>query len=294
MVFPRKIRDIVFCVVLLIIPVLLLQSNLKNPHHLNFFDRILLRITAPAQSLFTGAISGIHRAWVRYIFLVNVQVENERLKRETQRQKVKIQEGERQLVRLKRYEQLLGFRNTHNLETVGVRVISRDSSPFVRALRIRIDRGRPLLRPNLAVITAEGIVGQVGKVYGSYADLILAVDPKNTIDVIIQRTGGRGLLRGIDGSNSYVCRIDYLLRKEDVRVGDLVVTSGVGGIFPKDLVVGRISQITKRTYGLYQEVVVTPSVDFSTLDEMLVILSPPPPAVPVLERGMEPAWGFVP
>jgi len=145
----------------------------------------------------------------------------------------------------------------------------------------------------MPVVTAKGVVGRVGRVYGSYSDVILAVDPKSAVDVIIQRTGGRGLLRGIVGANRYICRIDYLLRKESVNVGDLVVTSGVAGVFPKDLHVGRISKVTKRTYGLYQEVEVTPLVDFSSLEDMLVILSPPPPAAPKA-KGRQPARGYMP
>ena len=86
----------------------------------------------------------------------------------------------------------------------------------------------------------------------------LAVDPKSAIDVVIQRTGGRGLLRGIDGTNRYACRIKYLLRQEEVKVGDLVVTSGAAGVFPKDCPWGA-SPGEARTYGLYQEVEVIPA-----------------------------------
>jgi rod shape-determining protein MreC len=73
------------------------------------------------------------------------------------------------------------------------------------------------------------------------------------------------------------------------------VTSGVAGLFPKDLPVGRISRVTRRTYGLYQEVEVTPAVDFSSLREMLVILSPPPPPVSKIKTAKAvPARGFSP
>jgi rod shape-determining protein MreC len=295
MVLPRKVRDIVLCVALLGIPLLFLHANLKSPTDINPVDRILLRISAPVQAAVTGAVRGIHRGWRRYVYLIGVEKENERLRQETETQRLQINEAQRQLARLKGYERMLGFRATRGVETVGVRVIGRDASPFVRVLRVRIDRGGAKVRPNLPVVTADGVVGKVGHVYGSYSDVILAVDPKSNIDVVIQRTGGRGLLRGIDGTNRYVCRIEYLLRKEEVRVGDLAVTSGVAGIFPKDLPVGRISKVTRRTYGLYQEVEVIPAVDFSGLDEMLVILAPPPPPVAHDDKSAaEPAWGLLP
>jgi rod shape-determining protein MreC len=294
MVVPRKFRDIVLCVALLALPILFLNSNLKAPTEMNPVDRALLRLSAPVQAAVTGAVSGIHRGWRRYVYLVGVETDNERLKAENRRQVALINDARRQLTRLKQYERLLGFRNTRGVETVGVRVIGRDASPFVRVLRVRVDQGRGVLRANLPVVTADGLVGKVGRVYGAYSDVMLTVDPKSNVDVVIQRTGGRGLLRGIEGTNRYTCRIEYLLQKEEVKVGDLVVTSGVAGVFPKDLPVGRISKVTKQTYGLYQEVEVIPTVDFSSLEEMLVILSPPPPPVSREDQGVEPARGFLP
>ncbi len=294
MVLPRKFRDIVLCVAILCVPLLFLHSNIKNPHELNPIDYALLRVSAPIQAAVTWAVSGIHRGWRHYIYLVGVQEENARLIQENEQHSFKLKEVNRQLTRMKRYEQLLSFRSSHQVETLGARVVGREASPFVRALRVRIDRGEREVRVGLPVVTAEGIVGKIGRVFGDYSDVILAVDPKSNIDVVIQRTSGRGLLRGIDGTNRYACRIKYLLRQEEVKVGDLVVTSGVAGVFPKDMLVGRISEVNKRSYGLYQEVEVIPAVDFSTLEEMLVILAPPPPAVTEASTGAEPARGLLP
>jgi rod shape-determining protein MreC len=294
MVLPRKFRDIVLCVALLGVPILFLQSNVKESSEASPIDRVILRISSPIQAAVTWAASGLHRSWRRYAYLVRVEQENESLRRKNAQQQIEIKRVQRQLVRLKRYERLLNFRTTRRIETVGVQVIGRDSSPFIRALRVQIDRGQGTLRPGLPVVTADGIVGRIGRVYGSYSDVVLAVDPKSSVDVVIQRTGGRGLLKGIDGTNRYVCRIEYLLRNEEAKVGDLVVTSGVDGVFPKDLPIGQISKVTKRTYGLYQEVEVIPVVDFSSLEEMLVILAPPPPAISQEGSGAEPARGLLP
>jgi rod shape-determining protein MreC len=296
MVLPRKFRDILLCAALLGVPVLFLQSGLKNvrsPSALNPVDRVLLRVTAPIQSSITEGIGNVHRVWRRYVWLVDVERDNERLRVENVRLRTKMRETDRGLGRLRHLEKLLGFRAARGVETIGVRVIGRDASPFVRVLRVRIDRGSESLRQGLPVVTADGLVGRIGRTYGSYSDVVLAVDPQSAVDVVIQRTGGRGVLRGIDGTNRYACRIDYLLRQEEVKAGDLVVTSGVAGVFPKDLPVGRISRVTRRTYGLYQEVEVTPAVDFSSLREMLVILAPPPPPVE-RRRPLARARGFSP
>lgn len=294
MVLPRKLRDIALCVALLGLPLVFLQANLKRPEDANPIDKVILRVSAPLQAGVTAVVSAIHRTWRRYIYLVGLQEDNELLTAQNMKLKRRLREAQRQLVRLDRYEKLLSFRKARGVETVGARVIGRSASPFVRALRVRIDRGGDAVRTGLPVVTADGIVGRIGRVYGSYSDVTLAVDPKSAIDVLIQRTGGRGLLRGKDARNRYLCRLDYLLRREEVKVGDLVVSSGAAGVFPRDLPVGRIAKVTRRTYGLYQEVEVTPTVDFSALEEILVILAPPPPPAPKAETSKRPARGVVP
>ena len=291
----RKIREILLCVGLLGLPLLFLQANLKEADDLNPIDRLLLRISAPIQSGITAAVGGVHRTWRRYIYLVDVQQDNEALQAEIRQLKRKLRESRRDIGRLRRYEKLLAFRAKKGFETVGARIIGRPASPFVRVVRLKIDRGEREIRGGLPVVTVDGVIGRVTRVFGDYSDVMLTVDPKSAVDVRIERTGGRGLLRGVDGSNRYTCRIEYLLRREQVKVGDLVVTSGVAGVFPRDLPVGRISKVTKRTYGLYQEVEVTPSVDFSALEDVLVVLAPSPPKViekkrraPQLARGLTP------
>ncbi|MCC6750751.1 MAG: rod shape-determining protein MreC [Deltaproteobacteria bacterium] len=279
---------------LLAVPVLFLQANLKSPTDVNAVDRLVLRLSAPIQAAVSGAVGGIQRGWRRYVYLVDLQAQNERLARDLTRLRLELQEAQRNASQLGRYERMLAFRAQHGIETVGARVIGRQSSPFARALRLRLDRGAPQLRSGLPVVTADGVVGRVGKVYGPYSEVSLTVDPRSAIDVVIQRTGSRGMLRGTDGGSGYRCRMDYLLRKEEVRVGDLVVTSGVAGGFPRGLPVGRISRVTQRTYGLYQEVEVTPMVDFSSLEDVLIILAPPPPPVARAGGEAEPASGLLP
>jgi rod shape-determining protein MreC len=93
--------------------------------------------------------------------------------------------------------------------------------------------------------------------------------------VVVPRTGGRGVLRGIVGSNRYRTRIDYLLRKDEIAENDVVVTSGLGG-FPRNLPVGKVVKVQKQGYGLYQDAEVEPAVEFGKLAEVLVVLAPPP------------------
>ena len=141
----------------------------------------------------------------------------------------------------------------------------------------------------MPVVAADGLVGRVQRVAGAYCDVLLAVDPKHAVDVVVPRTGARGILRGIAADNRYGGRIEYLLKKDEVEVGDLVVTSGVGGPFPRDLAVGKISSVSRKDVGLYQDAEVEPAVDFSRLSTLMVLLSLPPDTAP--ERSDKPGKG---
>jgi rod shape-determining protein MreC len=141
----------------------------------------------------------------------------------------------------------------------------------------------------MAVIAAAGVVGRVQRVFGGWCDVLLAADPKSSIDVVVARTGGRGVVKGIAGSDRYRTRIEYLERKDEAAEGDLVVTSGLGGFFPHDLPVGKIVKVDKRGFGLYQDAEVQPVVEFGKLRDVLVVVpreaqpagpSPAPPAEP--------------
>jgi rod shape-determining protein MreC len=132
----------------------------------------------------------------------------------------------------------------------------------------------------MPVVVPEGVVGRVHRAFGRFSDVLLSVDPSSRIDVIDQRTGARGILKGSGGQKEYTAKIEYLLRQDEVKVGDSIVTSGMGGRFPSDLPVGKVVKVLKKTYGLYQKVVVEPAVDFSKLTRVMVVVSPPPPPDP--------------
>lgn len=290
----RKIRDVVLCAALLGIPLAFLQANLKSPHELNFVDKLLLRASAPLQSAVTAAAEAVHHGWRRYVYLVDLRQENDHLLERNRELERELRSARRKLLRLDHYQKLLQFRATRGVETIGARVVGRTGAPLNANLRLRVDRGEEAVRSGLPVMVADGVVGRIGRVYGSYSELVLAVDARSSIDVVLQRTGARGMLRGVGGRKRYHCKLDYLLRDKEVKVGDLVVTSGAAGVFPKDIPVGRVSRVTRRTYGLYQEVEVTPTVDFAGLREVLIILAPPPPDAPRHDEKERAAVGLAP
>ena len=189
-------------------------------------------------------------------------------------------------------EKLLSLRASLQFETVAARVVAVETSAFFRVVRVKLDRGGDDVKPGMAVIASAGVVGRVQRVFGGWCDVLLAADPKSSIDVVVARTGGRGVVKGVAGSDRYHTRVEYLERKDEAAEGDLVVTSGLGGFFPRDLPVGKIVKVDKRGFGLYQEVEVQPVVDFGKVRDVLVVVprdaqpeGPTPEAIAPAEKA---------
>jgi rod shape-determining protein MreC len=127
----------------------------------------------------------------------------------------------------------------------------------------------------MPVIAQDGVVGKVQRVSGDRVDVLLAVDSGSGIDVVDELTGARGFVRGTSDQSRYVCKVEIMQRTDEVNVGDLLVTSGVGRAFPRGVPVARVTKVVKRDFGMFQEVEATPTVDFSRLEEVLIITSPP-------------------
>lgn len=259
-------------VVLLVLPFFFLSANLKDPDEVGLVDAGLLKISAPLQYVATEAAGALGGLLEEYVYLVEVGRENDRLRDENDRLRednrlLRVQAGENDRLR-----DLLELRERLPGESLSAEVVTREFSPYFRVMRVRLDRGaRDRVRAGMPVVSAQGLVGQIRRTTGHYADVLLTVDQESAIDVVVQRTGARGMLRGTGESERYMARIQYLGREDSVRVGDLVHTSGLGQRFPASILVGRITRIVRQEFGLWQEVEVTPAVDFSSLEEVLIL-----------------------
>jgi rod shape-determining protein MreC len=303
----RRVRDGVLSVVLLAFPALVFHANFKTQDKINVLDKVVLKIAAPLQAVVGWAVSGIGNTWKRYLFLVDVQSENEELRKSNRDLRAALAEKTRLAAHAAHLEKLLGLRRDTPAETVAARVVGAKMSPYFRVSRLQLEDTSGSLRANLPVIgVVEGsgapgaVVGLISKVYSSggktFADLKLAVDPRSKIDVKVGVGGARGVLHGMQGESAYTCKLERVDRADEVKVGDIVVTSGIGGFFPQDLLIGKVSKVVKLDYALYQEVEVEPFIDFSKLDEVLIILAEPPPPDPDAADKLPavPAHGPVP
>jgi len=229
---------------------------------------VIVAIVAPFQKAASNSIGFAKNTWRRYFFMVSVSEENQGLKRrlaEAVEENHRLAEVELSNQRLR---QLLNFKEELPRRVVAAEVVGRDPSPLFQT--IIIDKGKIAgLVKSLPVVVAEGIVGQVVDVSDRYAKVLLVIDQDSSVDALVQRSRGRGVIKG-DGVGG--CVFQYVLRKEDVGVGDIVISSGLDGVFPKGLRVGQVSEVVRRNAGLFQDVAITSFVDFEKLEEVLVVL----------------------
>lgn len=276
----RRGRRTLLAVALLVLLALMLRASVRAPERLGPVDRLLVRITAPMQSVAVRLLSQISQSWTHYVSLVGVQRDNERLQAENAQLRMQLLAATQLAGRAERLQKLLDLRSQVLSDTTAAQVIGLEVSRQFRVMRLRLDRGGAEIKPGMPVLSAGGIVGRILRVVGPYSDVQLSTDPRSSVDVLLPRTGSRGVLKGVTNDTNYVSRIEYLVQKDEVQVGDEVVTSGLGGIFPPDMAVGRVVRLRKSAASMYQEVEVAPVVDFGKLREVMIVLSPPPPADP--------------
>jgi rod shape-determining protein MreC len=271
MSFLARYKDVIVCILALVIPFFFLKANLKEPGQLTTVDRVILTLSTPIQWAATATAEAIGGVWSRYIFLVDLGEENERLRFENLRLRAENNlylETEQEVRRLRR---MLTFRETFAGRLIAARVIGRGISEQFRVIRLRIDLGEEQLEKGMPVVTFDGLVGQVKSFVEGYSDVMLSVDRKSHVPVVIQRNGAQGILRGTGELDRYTCEVEYLLRSDEVREGDQLFTSGAGGKFPEGILAGRIVSVQRENLGLFQKVVVEPAVNFSRLKEVFVI-----------------------
>jgi len=289
----KRLREAAVVGGTLLAAIIALRMSAKNPGELSALDRGILRLVSPAQSAMSFLARGITGVAGRYMELTHVRAENETLVRENKKLRTELIEMRRLAEESGRYQRLLGLRDVTPAETIAARVIAVDASPYFRVARVEIDHGEGTVRRGMPVLTPEGVVGRINRVAGGSSDVMLLVDPRSAIDVLVPRTGGRGILRGKSGENGYRCSIEYLARGEPAREGDAVVTSGLGGAFPRNLAVGHVTKVIPGAVGLYQDVEVTPDVDFGRLADVLVVVAPPPAPDPEAGSHHQPARGLM-
>jgi rod shape-determining protein MreC len=269
----KRYRDIALVILLLAVPFFFLRANIRRPEQTSFIDRSLLKVSAPIEYTFSALARGVSSLISEYVYLVDVKRDNNRLAYQTARLQAKLGQLSSIEAENRRLRRLLGLRDRVGNETVSALVVSKDTTDYFRVAQVTLDAPAPGVRPNMPVLSLDGVVGTVRRVAGESVQVQLAVDSGFGVDVVVERTGARGFVRGAGDNSRYLVRVEYVQSSDSIDIGDVLVTSGVGCRFPKGLPVARVTKVLKRDFGIYQSVEAEPVVDFSRLGEVLIVLS---------------------
>ena len=245
--------------------------NIPRKREANFVERGLLTVLAPVMKP-AAAVSGFFEdAWDNYINLVDVRQENVRLRQEILELNARIVAAGETFQSNQRLTRLLDMKAMVKAPVVTASIVGEDVSAWFRTLVI--DRGSSSgIAEGMAVVAAGGVVGQVVKVAPASARVLLLTDHASGIAATIQRSRARGVVKG---KGEGLCSLEFTTREEDVKVGDLLVTSGIGGIFTKGLPIGEVAMVKRGEYGIFQTIPIRPAVAIGHLEEGLVVMRPP-------------------
>ena len=263
--FIAKNKRFFFFLFLFILLFWLVTWQVKNGRFL-FMEKPVLAVSGFFERIITGSFNAVISVGKGYVFLVGTQRENRLLRDEIEHLRTENAIMNEILLENERLREALNFKHLQPSSSVMAQVIGKESSPSSSTITINkgsqdgIDKG-------MAVITAAGVVGKVQAVLPGTSKVMLLTDPGSTLAVRVMRNREEGLLEG----KLERCALKYVSYYADIQEGDLLVTSGLDGIYPKGLPVATVVQVKKHEAAAFQSVVAETAVKFSRLEEALVL-----------------------
>ncbi len=257
--------------VLMILSLHLISSGVKPGDIASRPAWVMLTMLSPAQDAIDSVAHGSIGLVRNYFDLVNVRRDNDRLKAEL----AELKTSQSRLVELetenRHLAELLDLRDVLGGNSIAANVIGSDANGLARTLVISQGASSGL-RPGMAVLSFQGVVGRVIAVSPHAARVLIIDDHNSALDSFDQRTRARGIVAGVvdDGLT-----MKYVERSQDVHPGDVIVTSGLDGIFPRGLLIGTIKSVSGEGPGMFLNVTITPAVDFRGLEQVLVVTQMP-------------------
>lgn len=263
-------RPGVILAVALLLHVVLISAQVNTASGLPVLQVVTFGAFSEVQRGTMALIDGVRGLWSGYVALQGVEEENLALKQELQTLQIRLQQERAEAQRTDNLRQLLELRERAQLDTTAAEVIAGPASPEFQT--VTIDKGSSDgLATDMAVISPAGVVGRVILPSGRASKVQLLIDSNAAAGALIERTRVQGV---VVGAGSGMLRMRYVPGTADVKTGDLVVTSGIDGIYPKGFVIGTVDHVAG-SGGEYHEIAVRPAVDFSRLEEVLIVRTPP-------------------
>ncbi len=249
--------------------VALISAQLTTRSGTTILDTVIFSTLSEPQRLVARTTALIRNTWDGYIGLRGAQQEKRELEEEVAALRLQLQQQHALVQQARGLERLLELRQAVDADTLSARVIGADATPWFRTLTI--DRGSlDQVHENLAVIAPAGIVGRiVGQPGLRAARVHLLIDRNAAAGALIERTRAAGIIVGQDDPAAF--SMEYVSNQEDVAVGDRVIASGADGIFPHGFAIGTVSKV-ERGPDLYKTIRVTTAVDFTRVEQVLIVM----------------------
>jgi rod shape-determining protein MreC len=259
--------------------VILISSQVQSRTGMPVLEAVTFGAFSRVQQATAGVLRGVRGTWGNYFYLRGVRAENETLRSRVADLEIRLQEQRALALRAERLQSLLDLKPFVSVPTLAADVIAGYANPGI--LTVTIDKGSADgVTENMAVIASTGVVGRViGPLARHAARVQLIIDHNGpaAAAALTERTRAGGMVVGKDGDPPL--RMDFVSNLADVKSGDVVVTSGADGIYPRGFTIGRVDKV-ERGDGLSLAITVHPAVDFRGIEEVLVLLRPARPAMP--------------
>lgn len=251
--------------------VLLISSQVNSRSGVPVLEAMTFGVVAEMQRGISAGVSALGRVWSGYVGLRNLKSTNQELGRQLEEAQLALQEQRALADRTSSLVKLLDLRDRSNLKTAAAEIIAAGASPDFRTLTI--DKGtNDGVGADMAVIAPAGVVGRVVMPSRRAAKVQLLIDRNASAGALVERSRAAGV---VTGTGEARLSMEYVSEVADVMVGDLIVTSGIDGIYPKGYLIGSIEAMEKGG-GAYTRITVKPAVDFASLEEVLIVLTPAP------------------
>jgi rod shape-determining protein MreC len=263
----RRLLALIPWITILAVLLYIFSLNFRPTERMDFLQRTIMEIIAPVSKSFQTTSRAVQQVFKDYWLLRETHQENERLQTQVAQLQNQLTEYHEAYLENLRLRRLLDFKTTIKTEAVPAQVVVHDPTGWFQTLIV--DKGaQDGVQADMPVVNDEGVVGRIMEVSDRYSRVLLITDPANSVDGMIERNRIRGILAGKDPAT---CFLKYVRNNFDVQTGDLVITSGKDGIFPKGLRLGRVRGVFKDPVALFQTVEVESAVRLNALEEVLII-----------------------
>ncbi len=265
-------KPLVITIALAVVLVLLIIFTSGN-HEATAVESVAGSAVTPVNRGFYTFFDSISDFFTNVFNPTKAEAENVELKKELSKLREESSQMEELQKENQRLTELLGFvQQNPRYTTVAATVVGKDPGIWFDVFLINVGRNQGVEK-DMAVVNAQGLVGRVIEAGADWSKVMAIIDARSSVGTLLDRSRDSGMVRGTFSSSDAtgMCQMYYLDSDADVLPGDKVITSGLGGIFPKGLTVGEVVELGSKTEGTSRRVMVKPTVDFSHMEEVLVI-----------------------